>query len=200
MRYLLIIILWLQSLIAISQSPDDPVPGPDHKSRIYIEKLMLEQINAFRKEKGVHPLILDSALAPAALYHVVYQRLAHDMDHWERIDVDDFDEIEGPWTRADHLIDPRAYYSFTENLGSGIISFNVDDSKDYMPDGMYSFQYVADHEIKHGFKTSDAHWRTMMNPKYDRIFIYLNMYFANPNSHGAATVVTIVFAGENKNK
>lgn len=179
------------SIITYGQKLTDPVPGPDSVSQHFIETNMIERINNYRIEKGVHPLVFEPELKPAVLHHVNYMRLTKTMSHDEEIEVEGFELLPWPGHRKNKYLDPMKYWKVGECLLSDLVQFNVDSSPEWVPDGMFNFDYVIDHAVE-GFHSSPSHWACLMNKEWDCIYIYYDLNYHDPNDSGAAIICTVM--------
>jgi len=89
MKNLLIIILFVNSYILSAQTS--------------LEKAVLAELNAYRKENNLPPAIMNPQVNNAAKYHTTWMVKSGICSHFEDNDVPGFTEIYGPQERGKHF-------------------------------------------------------------------------------------------------
>lgn len=184
----------VNNAVYFGQRETTVVTNFDSLTRCAIERFIVDRFNYYRKLKGAQPLIWDETLRPMTYHHVVYQRLTKTIEHSEDIDVAGFEEMNFA-DRATKLVGYAKYNQFSE----GLINTN---------NGLYVGRYYNEKPVTikqivdkfftpgYGYNTCDAHWNQIMEPQWDRIFIYydFNWLTATPHPSTNSATVTINFA------
>ena len=170
MKNLITLLIVLISLTGNSQKfkQSDKFYFLDSTNLPYIESLIAERVNMYRKEKGLQPLIWNDTLKPGCDHHQYYMTHSHDMSHEQTIDLPNFDELAYPSSRS--LLNMFNYAGIREELTSDM--FNLGEK------GMVFKDYVT-RQIEGGFKKSSAHWSALMDPELD--YIYVDVMNGDPN-------------------
>jgi hypothetical protein len=166
----------------------------DSLTRCAIERFIVDRFNYYRKLKGAQPLIWDETLRPMTYHHVVYQRLTKTIEHTEDVDVAGFVEMNFA-DRATKLVGYTKYNQFSEGLINANNGLKVGR---YYNEKPVTIKQIIDKFFTagYGYNTCDAHWNQIMEPQWDRIFIYydFNWLTATPHPSTNSATVTINFA------
>jgi uncharacterized protein YkwD len=175
MKTLALLFFTTFTLTGLAQNfkPTDMLPGNTPEVQAYIEELGLARINEYRIQAGVQPLIFDTILKPAADHHIKYMRLAQKMTHYETEDLPDFEEIHFVTERYWNLIDTDSITEMTELLLNNVMIYNEPG---------WTFSRYAEFITTNGFKKSDAHWKELMNPKWNLIYLYYDLNYKTTRS------------------
>jgi hypothetical protein len=175
-----------------------PVIKFDSLTRCAIEKFIIDRFNSYRKSIGSQPLIFDDGLKNMAYHHVVYQRLAKKQEHTESIDFTNFTEMCFQ-DRATILGGYDKYDNISEGLLSTLDNISVDNiNNEKTP----CIKDIVDKFFTpgRGYNTCEYHWNQIMEPQWNRIFIYYDFNWLGDMSDSKFTMVnvTIVFASYEK--
>jgi hypothetical protein len=142
----------------------------DSLTRCAIERFIVDRFNYYRKLQGALPLIWDENLRPMTYHHVVYQRLTKTQEHGEDIDVPNFVEMNFA-TRANSLVGYSKYNLFSEGLISMFNNILVSPNHNEKP---VTIKQIVDKFFTsgYGYNTCDLHWNQILEPQWDRVFIY----------------------------
>ena len=167
----------------------------DSLTRCAIERFIVDRFNYYRKQKGAQPLVWDEMLRPMTYHHVIYQRLTKTQEHSEDIDVPNFEEMNFV-DRATKLVGYAKYNLFSEGLINANNSLCVGR---YYNEKSVTIKQIVDKFFTagYGYNTCDAHWNQIMEPQWDRIFIYYDFNWltdaSKSNNYNSANV-TVQFA------
>jgi uncharacterized protein YkwD len=167
----------------------------DSLTRCAIERFIVDRFNYYRKQNGAQPLVWDETLRPMTYHHVVYQRLTKTSEHSEEINVPNFVELNFA-DRAKSLVGYTKYNLFSEGL---ITMFNNIYVGPYDNPKPVTIKQIVDNffTVGSGYNTCAAHWNQIMEPQWDRIFIYYDFNWltdaSKSNSYNKANV-TVQFA------
>lgn len=167
----------------------------DSLTRCAIERFIVDRFNYYRKLKGAQPLIWDETLRPMTYHHVVYQRLTKTIEHTEDVDVPGFEEMNFA-DRATKLVGYAKYNQFSEGLINQFNNIFVGYGQNEKP---VTIKQIVDKFFTagYGYNTCDAHWNQIMEPQWDRIFIYYDFNWLVDASKSISynqSTVTINFA------
>ncbi len=170
MKNLITLLFVLVSVIGMTQDfkPTDKFYYLDSTNLPYVESLIAERVNMYRKEKGLSPLVWNDTLKPMCDHHSYYMTHAHDMDHYQTKDLPNFVELDGPSSRS--MLNMVSYGNIREELTSDMFGIK---------DGMTYNDYIY-RQIEDGFMGSQSHWRALMDPELD--YIYVDVMDTDPNA------------------
>jgi len=152
----------------------------DSLTRCAIERFIVDRFNYYRKQKGAQPLVWDETLRPMTYHHVVYQRLTKTQEHSEDINVPNFIELNFA-DRAKTLVGYDKYNLFSEGLISMFNNISVRPGQNTTP---VTIKQIVDKFFTagYGYNTCAAHWNQIMEPQWDRIFIYYDFNWLDSNA------------------
>ena len=143
----------------------------DSLTRCALERFIVDRLNYYRKRAGVQPLVWDDGLRKMCYHHVVYQRLTKTQEHSEKIDLPNFEELDINGRGIKLANSQLKYNDISEGLLSGLDNIKVDG---YNNEKAPTIKDLVDRFFTpgRGYNTCDAHWNQIMEPQWDRIFIY----------------------------